>query len=104
MQQTFGFKQFVVNHVAATALAASVLVSGALGVAALGVTGNLPWTVGGNGPSVAAQAQAAAAQTARVAQAQRFWEHKEQQLAALSPGEAELIVPNANHLNEPFQP
>ena len=55
-QQAFGFKQIMVNHVAATALAVSVLVSGALGVAGLNATGNLPWSADSSGPSVASQA------------------------------------------------
>jgi hypothetical protein len=35
MQQSIGFKQFVVNNATTTALPATVLVSGALGMAAL---------------------------------------------------------------------
>jgi hypothetical protein len=42
MQQTPGMKHFVATHVAATALAFGVLVSGAVGVAGLVGTGNLP--------------------------------------------------------------
>ena len=49
MRQTIGFKRFVVTQVAATALAVGMLVSGALGVAGLGLSGNLPWQQGGGG-------------------------------------------------------
>ena len=48
MPQTVGLKRFVITHVGASALACGVLVSGALGVAGLGATGNLPWMANNN--------------------------------------------------------
>ena len=79
MQQTIGFKQFMVNHVVATALACGVLVSGALGAAGLSATGNLPWAGSGDAQPVAASQ---AARAAWIEQAQRFYTLKEARLEA----------------------
>ena len=77
MRQTIGFKRFVVTHVAATALAVGMLVSGALGVAGLAATGNLPWLQGGGGRIALSQpAVPTSLQAERTAQLARFFEAK----------------------------
>jgi hypothetical protein len=108
MQQTIGFKRFVINHVAVTALAIGVVVSGAIGVAGLAVTEGLPWTSGDEAriaaPAPAGytyqaarfydakfarleaeelQRSALAADAAKQETMRRYVEHKEQQLDAL---------------------
>ena len=108
MQQTIGLKRFVINHVAVTALAVGVVVSGAIGVAGLAATESLPWT-SGDETRIAAPAQAGyadqaarffdmkmarleaealqrsalAADAAHQETMRRYFEHKEQQLDAL---------------------
>ena len=67
MQQTFGFKRFVVTHAGAAALLFGVLLSTALGVTALTATGNLPWMHDNAAPGIAQQPQVQAQRNEQMA-------------------------------------
>jgi hypothetical protein len=86
MQQTIGLKRFVINHVAVTALAVGVVVSGAIGVAGLAATESLPWT-SGDEAQIAAPAQAGYAD-----QAARFYDAKVARLDAQEARQGELAA------------
>lgn len=86
MQQTMGLKRFVVNHVAVTALAVGVVVSGVIGVAGLAATEGLPWT-SGDDAQIAAPAQAGFSD-----QAARYYAAKEARLEAQEAHQSELAA------------
>jgi hypothetical protein len=88
MQPTIGTKRFVVNHMAAMALLCAVLISGVLGIAGLGVTGNLPWTADGDRSNVAAPATRADEVAQAGARKEARLEASEQQATEYAAGVA----------------
>ena len=86
MQQTIGLKRYVSTHVGPVVLAFGVLVSVTLGVAGLGITGNLPGTADDGSRSDAPQAvvvpMSPAERAVLIQQTHRFYTHKEARLEA----------------------
>jgi hypothetical protein len=75
MQQSIARTRVVVTRVGAAVLVIGVLLGGALAVAGLGATGNLPWTSGG-------EQRATASPAARAEQLARAYEAKLARLEA----------------------
>lgn len=73
MQQTMGYKRFVVTRVSAIVFALGVLAGGGVTVAAVTAAGDLPWTSGGDARVVVRQPDV---QQERINQLQRLYEAK----------------------------